>query len=759
MILTVSSLMLLMQLLHAHAAHATVPKICIQQLEQKNINLHRILHESNGVLRISTKKSQSSVHESSNDDYNSLIHNIGSHRKGALSALCACPAFDPSSNNSNELLFKQLLESYPKDIQQITLPDGTKRRTLATATVGFGGRDSDTNEDSTSYPLQLPTWVQQHCGQDAYDTMENLRDAISQVVDLFVDALDNKKGEGKHTSDGYYRDVLRSANHLEHFHVYTKDGADDYYYYYGETTNGKDNVAAQQPTTDELNDSRTPIPTTLDYHTDAGFFLSFVPAMDCHSLSVDNTSFYIQSQEEPLRFEEDEVVILIGAGAQYWMNNNNAHHDELTTTEDDEEFVAAPHALQLLPNAHRSWYGKMHLLPSSLTTNAFYDESVKYGDVLPTFQLDSYKAYIPSLPVDGCGVSTPLETNQIAASTVLQPESKQRHNRRRMQHVGSPANCNNETNFFCWYQCLSIPNAEHSLDYLRDGHSLYCLDPSMLSDNSVADAAAPCKDGYTHNSACSGSWQVTDPSLEGYEFPNYAAVLAEEEKAAAAAAAAYPAPENGDAYCYGGTSMYMDGFNWIGSTCVIYLFPQWVLSTPGKFALGCLGSILFGILLEYVLWKRRVVYTMSPGRRRLVLSVLVYGLQLTMGYFIMLVIMTYSGPLFVSVVGGMMMGHATFNAQDSFMKWRDGPVKDSQEAGDGTSEHGRVDRASTELSNSYQNVKTNSRKSSEADEEALGGCCGMGVKNSPEKKYGATEKTKLKENIPEGATPCCQYVL
>jgi hypothetical protein len=180
--------------------------------------------------------------------------------------------------------------------------------------------------------------------------------------------------------------------------------------------------------------------------------------------------------------------------------------------------------------------------------------------------------------------------------------------------------------------------------------------------------------------------------LEGYEFPNYAAVLAEEEKAAAAAAAAYPAPENGDAYCYGGTSMYMDGFNWIGSTCVIYLFPQWVLSTPGKFALGCLGSILFGILLEYVLWKRRVVYTMSPGRRRLVLSVLVYGLQLTMGYFIMLVIMTYSGPLFVSVVGGMMMGHAIFNAQDSFMKWRDGPVKDSQEAGDGTSEHGRVDK-------------------------------------------------------------------
>jgi hypothetical protein len=419
----------------------------------------------------------------------------------------------------------------------------------------------------------------------------------------------------------------------------------------------------------------------------------------------------------------------------------------------------------------------MHLLPSSLTSNAFYyGKSVKYGDVLPTFQLENYKASIPLLPVDGCGVHNPLLELEKASSNL---PSRTKQQRRRMQHVGSPANCNNETNFFCWYQCLSIPNAEHSLDYLRDGHSLYCLDPSMLSDNSVADAAAPCKNGYTHNSACSGSWQVTDPTLTGYEFPNYNAVLLEEEKAAEeanaaaadAAAAAYPPPENGDAYCYGGTSMYMDGFNWIGSTCVIYLFPQWVLSTPGKFALGCLGSILFGILLEYVLWKRRLVYTMSPGRRRLILSVLVYGLQLSMGYFIMLVIMTYSGPLFVSVVGGLMMGHAIFNAQDSFMKWRDVIAKDSQEAGDGTSEqdqqHGRVtDRASTtELSNSYQNIKTNSRNSSEAeeeDEEALGNCCGLSspAKSSLEKQqFGVNEKTKLKENIPEGATPCCQYVL
>jgi hypothetical protein len=279
----------------------------------------------------------------------------------------------------------------------------------------------------------------------------------------------------------------------------------------------------------------------------------------------------------------------------------------------------------------------------------------------------------------------------------------------------------------------------------------------MLGDNSIADAAAPCHNGYTHNSDCSGSWQLTDKNLAGYEFPNHAAALKREKEAAGPAG--YPSPDDGDEYCYGGTSMYMDGFNWIGSTCVIYLFPQWVLSTPGKFALACLGSILFGIILEDVLWKRRAVYTMAPGRRRLVLSMLVYGLQLTMGYFIMLVIMTYSGPLFVCTVGGMMMGHALFNAQDSYVKWKEGFATNSQDAGAGTSEMGPTERRATELSDAYQNVKTSSRNSSEVDEVEAGGCCGLGSTASPEKSYGITEKTKLKESIPEGATPCCQYVL
>lgn len=734
-----SAALLLTNLLTTQAA----PTITIDQLQNANTNLHRILHESGGILRISTKHTNDSRKDIYQEHEDGLIRNVASYRKEALTALCTCSAFEKTTSSTTEDLFTQLLKEHPEDVQQIKLPDGSIRRTLATATVGFDA--SDTEIEESPHPLQLPTWFQEQCGHDAYYSMENLRDAVSQVVNLFVGKLDSEKQR-----DHSYRQVLQSANHLEHFHVYLKDEAShgqDVPETTSEIDNGLKSGHAKQTVVAKTAAKPEAI-ASLDYHMDAGFFLSFVPAMLCHSLSMDDSSFYIKSHKEPLQFEEDEIVILMGAGAHYWMNSNL--DNEMV---DHDSFVAASHALRLPPDAHRSWYGKMHLLPSSLTTSAFDASSVKYGDVLPTFQLNSYKAHVPSAPVDGCG-TIPLKSEQ-EDSIQLSYQAEHRHSRRRLQHVGSPANCNNETNFFCWYQCLSIPDSEHTLDYLRDGHSLYCLDPSMLSDSSVAEAAAPCKGGYTHNSDCSGSWQETDSSLSGYEFPNYAAAL-EEEKTASAA---YPAPETGDEYCYGGTSMYMDGFNWIGSTCVIYLFPQWVLSTPGKFALACIGSILFGILLEFVLWKRRVVYTMMPGRRRLVLSVMFYGLQLTMGYLIMLVIMTYSGPLFVSIVGGMMTGHAIYNAQDSFMKSMDGAAKDSQEAGDGTSEHGRNERTSTELANSYQNLKTSSRNNSEADEEAIGSCCGLGPTNKSEKPYGATEKTKLKENIPEGATPCCQYVL
>jgi Ctr copper transporter family len=247
----------------------------------------------------------------------------------------------------------------------------------------------------------------------------------------------------------------------------------------------------------------------------------------------------------------------------------------------------------------------------------------------------------------GCGlsVSTPSWTS-VGGTT--------RIHRRRLQMVDNASACNNATNFFCWMSCLSIPDVDMAAEKIQDGFSLYCLDPATLDSTShnVSAAQSECNSrgiiGGAHNDACVGSWQpsVTDVPAQEVHVDMESLAAAQQQ------------------FCYGGTSMYMDGFHWMNPTCVIYLFPGWVLSSSGKVAAASIGTLLFGIALEAVIWKRRsVVQSFPAGWKRLMASTLFYGLQLTMGYMIMLVVMTYSGPLFMCVIFGLMGGHALFNAR------------------------------------------------------------------------------------------------
>lgn len=717
------------------------PRLPIQHLQ--SINLHRLLHNSHGILRIAV----------GGDDDDAVHAGFSDLRKRALGHLCDCPTFLSSATRHGAISFEEALNSHPKDLQQINLPDGTVRRTLASATVGFDDNEAGGGSQHAT-ALELPSWVQDTCGQDAYNSFEDLRDVVADVVDMFVERLDQEKKSSNRgvldvngqEKDQSYRQILSEANHLEHFHVYTKPNNSG-----GGSKEGGvlQKNGGTRINDDESNDriSSDSEVSTLDYHTDAGFFLSFVPAMNCRSSKTDNSSFYLKAQKEPVTFEEDEIVIMLGAGAQYWLPSNDKNGSEEQSKH--HPFLAASHALRLLPDTHRTWYGKMHLLHSSLTSSNTATD-VKHGEALSSFQLKDYDAHVPSSPVDGCGTTV---FNEKSASTVSLGTPKQ--SRRRLQHVGSPANCNNQTNFFCWYQCIDIPSSEQAEQYVQEGRSLYCLDPAKLSssDSSIADATEPCKGGYIHNSNCKGSWQETDESIAGYKLPYEV-----EEKGPDGLI--LPVTDVSGEYCYGGTSMYMDGFNWLGTTCVIYLFQSWVLSTPEKFALAALGSILLGIALEFVLWKRRSVYTLSPGFHRLCLSAGVYVLQLTMGYIIMLVVMTYSAPLFISTVGGMMLGHVFFNAQDSLVKVR-AEKKNRIDADEMVDANGSrsLSRAETVSNTEFGTFQNNGT----ADDALENGEGGDSTKSPPERendKLDVTENTKLRGSFPsDGATPCCQYTM
>lgn len=319
----------------------------------------------------------------------------------------------------------------------------------------------------------------------------------------------------------------------------------------------------------------------------------------------------------------------------------------------------------------------------------------------------------------GCGVEEPLVQGEAGKShVVLSP-------RRRLQHVQNANACNNSTNFFCWMQCLDIPSADQAQGYVNEGYSLYCLDPAILasSGNRVSNAAAPCRVGYVHNANCQGSWQPTAPGVVSADVKVDTDAVIDER------------------FCYGGTSMYMDGFHWLDTACVIYLFPEWVLTTPGALVGASIGTLIAGILLEGVIQQRRqVVKRFRPGYSRLAVSAAFYGIQLTMGYFLMLVVMTYSGPLFLCVVLGLVGGHIFFTAQDAI--WKGGKAKKTDKPGE-TTQHlcqGDCKKECTGYCAALENV-----------EQPV----------HPEGECNCNSQTDDDDNagVPEGGTPCCQNTL
>ena len=350
----------------------------------------------------------------------------------------------------------------------------------------------------------------------------------------------------------------------------------------------------------------------------------------------------------------------------------------------------------------------MHLVPESSIIQK--EPRITFGQLNEALLLQA-KDHKPIVsPPDDFSIGCSVSKDEVSDS-FIQKVGEIAYPRRRMQHVDGPAACNNVTNFFCWYHCLDIPDYQKAASYVNDGYSLYCLDPAVLasSNNQVSQAVQPCADGFNHNSNCLGSWQPTAPGVHAstVEVNNTNSLDLQ--------------------FCYGGTSMYMDGFHWQDTSCVIYLFPSWVLSTPGKVIAASFGSFVFGILVELIVSERRRLASLhEAGYRRLLTSGLFYGIQLTMAYMLMLVIMTYSGPLFLSVVIGLVMGHLLFNAKDALWA-RKSPAA------------------------AY--VTAESRKSDDTAEIGKAACCPRETCNcpvEPESSLGDTD-------IPEGPTPCCQH--
>jgi hypothetical protein len=199
------------------------------------------------------------------------------------------------------------------------LHDGsTMRTTVASATVG-------------NTPRPLPANIAEHCGLDTMTLMEQVRDEVALTADAFIQALDHLiNGSGRNTNNlSLLRDskgrpynrvasIVSAANHLEHFHVYSKKTA------------GTNNQAS------------------LDWHTDAGLFLAFIPALDCRGSTNENDASFWYKDENGMSaravFQPNSIAIMLGAGAEHWLHS-------------PVPLKATRHAVAMREGESRAWYG------------------------------------------------------------------------------------------------------------------------------------------------------------------------------------------------------------------------------------------------------------------------------------------------------------------------------------------------------------------------------------------------------------------
>lgn len=734
----------------ANVEEHAIPTISLEDLRRLSSSSHpknsvmedfRTALSTNGLLAVRLDE---------DDETQDYSHD----RKTALDGLCSCVDHPD---------FLQMEQTHALTLME----SSTERTSVATATVGLEN------------PLPLPKGMEATCGPEVLESMDALRDVAASVSKAFVSALDQSLSQRdtedtaassyeNHTTNYHHRtkttllrdefgksyesvaDIVQAANHLEHFHVYTN----------------------RQETT------ATATATAWDWHTDAGLFLVFVPAWDCHGdehelNNVDSSFYYRTTEGTPMRAKFDggrTAIVMLGQGAQDWLDltpqesaSTSASRLKPTTHSvrwSEEEFLGENHPHM----QRRAWYGMMNLVPeTALIYGGKSLREVKKSLSLSHQHKEDYQLHASeespfvggaSL---GCGslAAPPHGVEGIVYEELETPRTTSR--RRRQLLMQDASMCNNVTNFFCWMTCMEIPKADQAQDFVESGYSLYCLDESVWrSSGSLSTAQEACVD--VHNMGCQGHWEQTVLGV-----PSATVDIATIESGV----------EIVEDFCYSGTTMYMEGFQWIqSSTCVIVLFESWVLNTPWKYGLAVIGTILLAIFLEkFIQQRRKCMAYMEEGTHRLLASAAFYGVQLSIGYVLMLIIMIYSGVLFLSVILGLVTGHVLFNARDAVWPIHESSSLSTDKGASEEEEEEEKDQKGNETQTSSRSSRRGSNLSEVGEERALREgsthCQDFEPDNEGNEYYGSMEfggdevpkKEKRKtidQEVGEGSTPCCQ---
>ena len=548
-------------------------------------------------------------------------------RRESLRRLAECakrgktPPEDDSSGEREEPrvqedVFLHNTKSYSKEhpgVERSTLAEFANKRLSIDVNAECAGRSAE--EDGDTFDLRREL-----------EKLRDFADVVSQATLPRLDAILNAREDEEDSrrpsrmERNFFSDVLRSEASLDHFHVYASSEASS-----SSSSSSLSSSSSEKNAIDKEMEKKH----GKHEHTDVGVAIVMTPAWvsgkddqsGSRGLLIDGVSYDIPS---------DGMLVLLGEAARSWHPKRHGRvRDSLL-----DKIKIPTHAVALEKGETRAWFGRM-ILPNLSDEHPDTNVNLNFGE-----WLNGARALITRLNgnehANGMiGSSSVVDYVSLACDglpTTSDEESSALPLRRILADDGSCA----EGTIYCWLSCQPIPAG-------CDASTAVCQDSG--TDKIWPDDFGP-NGGEAHCDSCSPACPAV---------PN----------------------ESSNGQCNSNippTTMFMDGFSSgtdSNEPCVAFFFESWSLKSPELVFAACLFTIFLGMSIELCAKLRRKVRRARGGNLRrgsamsTALTLLLYAFQVTAGYLLMLVSMTYHVPLFFSVVIGLTLGHAVFSIYSS----------------------------------------------------------------------------------------------
>ncbi|KAL7541117.1 hypothetical protein ACHAXR_010646 [Thalassiosira sp. AJA248-18] len=428
---------------------------------------------------------------------------MGGLTEDGIISITSIPSFRETKKALMSNLHGCIMDMGEEDIDVPTqrFQDGTIRRSFATSTLPAGG--AQPIKSLEEFERQSADHPKSESCQRFRDHVVAFRSAVDLATTQFAERLSaemcaslpkpllsssapssNSAGGERNYDD--IKQVVAAGEQLEHFHSYQKGGS----------------AAADEE-------------TTIEFHTDQGFFIAFTPGLivsssEDHQVELSD-GFYVQDsngEKVMMEFtEEDDLVFMMGDGVNQFVRcfsvfsrtiiSTITSHTTLSSinnkiVDDHKALRATPHALTLPVQQDTSkvrvWYGRMALPPN----DAYYPSMDSTFGEARQFLVDS-SSKGDGVPM-GIGCSSPNMKAVIQTS----------------RHLDGPEDelvCA-EDELFCWYRCMKLD------DPYSHGMPATSCEERKLGLQCVGARGEVIHDGKKHGDyypLCTNSTNVTNP--------------------------------------------------------------------------------------------------------------------------------------------------------------------------------------------------------------------------------------------------------